>query len=334
MTETDKRAFCVECREETGYALKEEMRSRFVNEREYSYRTVAAYCKECGARVSVPGISDKDMELFDACYRHAEGIIPVREIEKLMERYALGKAPLSLALGFGEVTISRYLEGQMPSKRYSERMQRALDRPEYMLKLLAENRERMGEAAYKKAECAVKALLEQEKASPKMRQVTTYILKAAEEITPLALQKLLYFSQGLFLASQGSALFEEDCEAWVHGPVYPGVYEQYKKFGYDPIEDENAYMASPVCILSQQEREILDLVVRTFGMFSGKVLETITHREAPWVDARNGVETIEYSRNMISKEAIREYFSAVRARYGMVADGEVMAYIRDMLAGM
>lgn len=33
------------------------------------------------------------------------------EIEALMSLYHLGKAPLSYALGFGEVTITRYLQG-------------------------------------------------------------------------------------------------------------------------------------------------------------------------------------------------------------------------------
>lgn len=32
------------------------------------------------------------------------------EIEALMSLYHLGKAPLSYALGFGEVTITRYLQ--------------------------------------------------------------------------------------------------------------------------------------------------------------------------------------------------------------------------------
>ena len=38
------------------------------------------------------------------------------DIKKIMDIYKIGKAPLSLALGFGEVTIPRYLEGQVPSK--------------------------------------------------------------------------------------------------------------------------------------------------------------------------------------------------------------------------
>lgn len=35
-----------------------------------------------------------------------------------MKIYKIGKAPLSLALGFGEVTITRYLSGQIPLKEY------------------------------------------------------------------------------------------------------------------------------------------------------------------------------------------------------------------------
>ena len=35
------------------------------------------------------------------------------EIEALMSLYHLGKAPLSYALGFGEVTITRYLQETM-----------------------------------------------------------------------------------------------------------------------------------------------------------------------------------------------------------------------------
>lgn len=32
-------------------------------------------------------------------------------------------------------------------------------------------------------------------------------------------------------------LFEEDCQAWVHGPIYEKVYELFKDFKYNPVED-------------------------------------------------------------------------------------------------
>ena len=68
-----------------------------------------------------------------------------------MKIYKIGKAPLSLALGFGEVTISRYLEGQVPSKEYSDIMKTTLSSPAYMKQKLMENRDKLTDAAYRKA---------------------------------------------------------------------------------------------------------------------------------------------------------------------------------------
>lgn len=36
----------------------------------------------------------------------------------------------------------------------------------------------------------------------------------------------------------GKTLYKEDCMAWVHGPVYVDVYDLFKDFKYNPIEDE------------------------------------------------------------------------------------------------
>lgn len=325
------RQFCTECRKETTYRLREEEISRFVKDKEYRYTTIAAYCSECGERISTPGLRDKDIELFDAYYRKIEDLITIPEIRHIMDIYNIGKAPLSLALGFGEITVPRYLEGQMPSKRYSEVMRRALHDPEYMKKLLNANRQRVGETAYKKAAAAVEENIRNRRATPKMQAAISCILKEVVEITPLALQKLLYFAQGLYLASRGTPLFDDDCEAWVHGPVYPDVYSQYKKYGYNPIDDQKQFFDIRHTELSSGEQDVISLVVRSFGLYSGKILECITHRERPWVAARNGLETIDYSRSIITKESIGEYFKDISSRYGMTTTYEIQTYIDDML---
>lgn len=331
MPDKSIRQFCTQCRKETAYTLREEVMSRFVKDKEYRYTTIAAYCSECGERVSTPGLRDKDIELFDAYYRKIEDLITIPEIRHIMEIYNIGKAPLSLALGFGEVTIPRYLEGQIPSKRYSEIMRRALHDPGYMKKLMNDNRQRVGETAYKKAAAAIEESLRVRRATPKIRAAIGCILEEVVEITPLALQKLLYFAQGLYISSRGTPLFDDDCEAWVHGPVYPEVYSQYKKYGYNPIEDQNQFFDRHHSELSADEQEVIRLVVRSFGLYSGKILECITHRERPWVTARNGLETIDYSRSIITKESIGEYFKEIGSRYGMSNISEIQTYIDHML---
>ena len=324
--------FCIECRKDTEYELKEEIRTKMIKDKVYEYKTIVAYCKDCGEEMSLPGLNDKDMELFDKQYRNIEGIISIEEIAKIMEIYNIGKAPLSLALGFGEITVSRYLEGQMPSKKYSDIMREVLYNYEVMENKLYENKEKVGEVAFRKAIQAIDDIKLNSKASIKIQMVIHYVLNAVVEITPLALQKLLYFAQGLSFGINGKELFEDDCEAWVHGPVYPEVYYQYKQYGYNPIEDQNAAIFNFSDItLSTKETQLINSVIETFGMYSGKILENITHKENPWIIAREGVESIEYSKNIISKETIKKYFVDLGEKYNFIDANEILRYIADKL---
>ena len=45
--------------------------------------------------------------------------------------------------------------------------------------------------------------------------------ESGEVLTNLKLQKLMYYSQAWHLALRDIPLFNEDFQAWVHGPVLP-----------------------------------------------------------------------------------------------------------------
>jgi uncharacterized phage-associated protein len=47
------------------------------------------------------------------------------------------------------------------------------------------------------------------------------------DLTPLKLQKLLYYSEGLSLALRGKSLFSEPILAWRYGSVVRDVYKIY-----------------------------------------------------------------------------------------------------------
>ena len=120
MAEKGRRDFCINCRKETEYLLKKKDIVKNIREKEYTFGITVAVCTECGEEMSIPGLIDKNIQEVDEQYRTAEGLVSIDDIERLMKIYKIGKAPLSLALGFGEVTIPRYLEGQVPSKEYSD----------------------------------------------------------------------------------------------------------------------------------------------------------------------------------------------------------------------
>jgi len=331
MTEKGRRDFCIECRKETEYLLQKRDIVKIIRDKEYIFGITVAICAECGKEMSVPGLIDKNVQEIDEQYRAAEGLVSMDDIEKLMKIYKIGKAPLSLALGFGEVTIPRYLEGQIPSKEYSDIVKAALASPAYMKRKLMENRKKMTDAAYKKAVEAANSIESLFSVSEKMLSVIASVFEKLEEVTPLMLQKLLYFIQGIYSALYGKPIFTEDCRAWIHGPVYPEVYDLFRDFKYNPIDDARfALLEGAEDVLTDEEKKVIDLVVNTFGIYGGKVLEKITHNETPWKEARKGYGDSIPSSEILPKK-IMKYYIVVNQKYAIDTEAGLRTYIQDML---
>ena len=332
MNNERRTGFCVECGHETEYALKKQMISKTIKGREYNFYITTAICTECGEEMNFPGLIDKNIKEIDEQYRKMEGIVSVEDIENFLNIYKIGKAPASYALGFGEITIARYLAGQVPSKEYSDIIKAALSSPKYMKKLLIENREKIGETAFNKAFTAATSLENLFSISDKMLCVIAYIFATLEEVTPLMLQKLLYYIQGVYSALYNQPIFPEDCRAWVHGPVYEEIYNLFKEFKYNPIDDARfAIIAGSKDVLINEEKGVIDLVLNTFGMYGGKTLERITHKEDPWLIARKGYDDDVPSHVIIEKESIRQYFETVNKKYSIGTEDGLRDYISGMI---
>lgn len=335
MAKERKVDFCIQCRKETAYQLRKKIVQKVIKEKTYDFEIIVAVCDECGEEMDISGLMDINMKSIDKQYRKAEGLVSVDDIQKIMDIYNIGKAPLSGALGFGEITITRYLAGQMPSKEYSDVIKRALSSPNYMIKLLNENAEKIGETAYKKAIQSAEKIAGIFCVSDKMLLTISYIFDQMQEITPLALQKILYFIQGIYMVMFEMPLFKEDCMAWVHGPVYEEVYDLFKDFKYNPIEDNRfAIFKERFEELSDQEKKVIDLVINSFGKYSGKVLETVTHSETPWKNARTDYEPLQPSREIIEKSEIKKYFSQVADKYGVDTEENLNNYIQSYIQCM
>lgn len=330
----DKRRtdFCIECRKDTTYTLQKRNIIKTIKDKEYTFSITVAVCDECGEEMSIPGLIDRNIQEIDEQYRTYEGIVSIEDIEKLMKIYKIGKGPLSLTLGFGEVTITRYLLGQIPSKEYSDILRTALSSPAFMKRKLQENRDKIAMAAYNKAMEAATQLENLFSVSDKMLRVISYVFERLEEVTPLMLQKLLYFIQGISYALNKRPMFYENCQAWVHGPVYPEVYDMFRDFKYNPIEDARfAIFEGTEDALTEEERRIIDLVVDTFGEYSGKVLERITHKELPWKLARKGYADTIPSNETILKENIEKYYMEKNDVYDFSSKNGLRKYIEDIL---
>ena len=66
-------------------------------------------------------------------------------------------------------------------------------------------------------------------------------------ISPLKLQKLLYYIQAWHMVYfDKQSLFDEEPEAWVNGPVYRQIYDEFKDLGiYEQITPKYLVIKSP-----------------------------------------------------------------------------------------
>lgn len=120
-----------------------------------------------------------------------------------------------------------------------------------------------------------------------------------ELISNLKLQKLLYYAQGFHLALYGDSLFNENLEAWNHGPVVPEIYHRFKEYKSSPLPRPDDFDGQKY---DNELSGFLDEVYDVYGQFSAWKLREMTHEEPPWKEA--------YARNrgVISHDSMKKYF--------------------------
>lgn len=127
------------------------------------------------------------------------------------------------------------------------------------------------------------------------------------------LQKLVFYAYAWTLTllnddenSICNKLFQEEIQAWVHGPVCPSLYSRYKIYGWDNIPqiDFEGYKFSDEVI------DVLEQVWEVYGNFTGNQLEDISHQEEPWKEARNGISAYESSKEVLKDAIIYRYYSS------------------------
>lgn len=132
-----------------------------------------------------------------------------------------------------------------------------------------------------------------------------------ELITPLKMQKLVYYAYVWHLVKKRKKLFHEKIEAWANGPVTPSLYHELKQFGAAPITNEflsTEEMEGIIGKLPSEAKETLDQVYDKYMTLTAFELVMLTHGEKPWLEARRGLKANEPSTNPISDKQILEFY--------------------------
>jgi len=111
-------------------------------------------------------------------------------------------------------------------------------------------------------------------------------------ITPMKLQKLMYFTCRDYLKKTGRQLISEPFEVWKYGPVLSSVYGEFSSFGSNPIDAYAKDAKGNSVAVSEKDnptlKEVADLVWKRFKHYDGVALSKMTHRDGSgWHRAYN-----------------------------------------------
>ena len=128
----------------------------------------------------------------------------------------------------------------------------------------------------------------------------------------MKLQKLLYYLQAWSLGINQKAFLKCSFEAWVHGPVSRELYNRFKSSHnlYSFITISDVANPNPETAIDPDDIEFINYILDNYAGFSGAELESMTHKEDPWLEARNGYTPLQSCDKIISEETMKTYYGA------------------------
>jgi uncharacterized phage-associated protein len=136
------------------------------------------------------------------------------------------------------------------------------------------------------------------------------LVDAGENPSILKLQKLLYYVQAWNLAINKKQLFSGKFEAWVHGPVNRQIYSRFVSTKYMYSSAGRSDCLGGQDKLEDEAMLAIDDVLDVYAPFTGSQLEEMTHKEAPWINARGELKASERCEMEISETEMESFYSS------------------------
>jgi putative zinc finger/helix-turn-helix YgiT family protein len=111
-------SYCDVCGKIVSYEVKEEKVVENIDGEEISYIGKYDICNNCGNKFYSEDTYNYNVISSSNEIRKKNGLITTVQIEEILNKYNIGKKPLSLVLGWGEITITRYETKQIQDSTY------------------------------------------------------------------------------------------------------------------------------------------------------------------------------------------------------------------------
>lgn len=152
------------------------------------------------------------------------------------------------------------------------------------------------------------------------RDVANLVVKIAGEVgvttSNLAINKIVYFVHGNYLARFAEPLVDATIEAWQYGPVFREIYHSFKNCGDGPIRQMAARVDPSdgtrkifIAAIPEERSNLVHKLIKDYLAIKPSMLVNMSHVEdGPWHDAWYYEGSVNPGMS-ISNEAIQQHFA-------------------------
>lgn len=291
-----------------------------------SYDALYSYCDAAEELyMDEKQMQENDLRLKDA-YRKKEGLLTSFEISAIRAKYGISQNDLSVLLGWGGKTITRYEGHQVQDKAHDTVLKKIDSDPEWFLSLLSDAKDRLTEDAYQKYLGTATALYEKNQDNylrmaiearyarfhgnrsfhgntklslDKVVDVIRYFASSelVSNLYKVKLMKLMWYADALSYKNRGVAITGLVYQALPMGAV-PVGHNAIVSLNGIPCEEVdmgeiNAYYFSlnegtSFPALSEEDKNILDIVIEKLGKMTKNQIVSFMHKEQVYVETAPG----------------------------------------------
>lgn len=299
-----KQVFCVKCNSFVDYIVQYEDVIQKVKDDEFTLNVGVPYCISGHHEVFVDEIDQKTQQMFFDAYREKYHLISINEIISIRKKIGLNQRDFSRLLGLGEISISRYELGSLPSQSISTLIMssRNIDN---LKEMYEKNKNMISEAGGSKIESYLakhtNLIYTGNVAfnSPKLYELTYLLTREAyqnkETMYPTKMNKLLFYVDFMFFK-----LFRRSVTGTMYFKLQYGPVPRFSDFHYDMNEliimesdDERRWMLPKthdlkITKLDEKEKQVALSVYSFFTKHRAKDISEYSHKELAWMETELG----------------------------------------------
>ena len=317
---------CICCMEEHEVQIVQVKEKATLKGSKVTYDALYMYCDKADELYTDEvQMRENDIRLKEA-YRRAEGLLTAQEIRAIREKYGITQGDLCALLGWGAKTITRYESHQVQDRAHDTILRKIDQDPEWFLELLSEYKKDISDGTYRRCLKYAALLYEADKdvyirkaieasyarfrekeqlngntslSLDKVVDVIRYFASSTQvaNLYKVKLMKLMWYADALSFKKRGKAITGLVYQSLPMGavPVEHNAIIVLKNVPCEEVDmgEFNAYHFKLngeyiFPYLQDDEKEILDIVIKKFGKMTKNEIVSFMHEEKAYKETASG----------------------------------------------